>query len=92
MNNILPTYPRSELTFTHGEGSYLYEKSGEKYLDFGTGIAVNSLGHCHPSIVNALKSQAEKLWHTSNLYFNSKQEDYAKLICENSKLTFPKLI
>ena len=44
MNNILPTYPRSELTFTHGEGSYLFEKSGKKYLDFGTGIAVNSLG------------------------------------------------
>ena len=63
MNNILPTYPRSELTFTHGEGSYLYEKSGEKYLDFGTGIAVNSLGYSHPYLNQKLREQSEKLWH-----------------------------
>ncbi len=81
---IMPTYGKREIEFVRGEGCFLYTDQDEKYLDFGGGIAVNSLGHCHPSIVNALKSQAEKLWHTSNLYFNSKQEDYAKLICENS--------
>ena len=59
-------------------------RKNEKYLDFGGGIAVNSLGHCHPVLVEALKNQAENLWHTSNLYFNSAQENYAKLICLNS--------
>ena len=67
MNNILPTYPRSELTFTHGKGSYLYEKSGKKYLDFGTGIAVNSLGYSHPYLNQKLMEQSEKLWHLSNV-------------------------
>ena len=81
---IMPTYGERDIEFVRGEGCFLFTDQNEKYLDFGGGIAVNSLGHCHPSIVNALKSQAEKLWHTSNLYFNSQQEDYAKLICQNS--------
>ena len=68
---IMPTYGERDIEFVRGEGCFLFTDQNEKYLDFGGGIAVNSLGHCHPSIVNALKSQAEKLWHTSNLYFNS---------------------
>ena len=68
MTNILPTYPRSNLEFSHGQGSYLYEKSGEKFLDFGTGIAVNSLGYSHPYINSKLNEQAEKLWHLSIVY------------------------
>jgi acetylornithine/N-succinyldiaminopimelate aminotransferase len=82
MNNILPTYPRSELTFTHGEGSYLYEKSGKKYLDFGTGIAVNSLGYSHPYLNQKLREQSEKLWHLSNVYQIPEQELLASRLCE----------
>ena len=57
MTNVLPTYPRSNLEFTHGLGSYLYTKSGEKFLDFGTGIAVNSLGYSNPYLNDKLKEQ-----------------------------------
>ena len=67
MSNILPTYPRSNLTFTHGRGSYLYDVNGDKYLDFGAGIAVNSLGYSHPYLNQKLKEQSEKLWHISNV-------------------------
>ena len=81
MNNILPTYPRSELAFTHGEGSYLYEKSGKKYLDFGTGIAVNSLGYSHPYLNQKLREQSEKLWHLSNVYQIPEQELLASRLC-----------
>ena len=81
---IMPTYGKRDLEFIRGEGCYLFTVQNEKYLDFGGGIAVNSLGHCHPVLVEALKNQAENLWHTSNLYFNSAQENYAKLICQNS--------
>ena len=81
---IMPTYGKRDLEFIKGEGCYLFTAQNEKYLDFGGGIAVNSLGHCHPVLVQALKKQADNLWHTSNLYFNSAQENYAKLICQNS--------
>ena len=65
---ILQTYNRLPVAFERGEGVHLYSTDGEAYLDFGAGIAVTSLGHAHPDLVEALKSQAEKLWHTSNLY------------------------
>ena len=65
---ILPTYNRLPVAFERGEGVHLFSTDGETYLDFGAGIAVSSLGHAHPNLVEALKSQAEKLWHTSNLY------------------------
>ena len=60
MTNVLPTYPRSNLEFTHGVGSYLYTKSGEKFLDFGTGIAVNSLGYSNPYLNDKLKKQIDR--------------------------------
>ena len=81
---IMPTYGDRNLIFERGEGCYLFTASGEKYLDFAGGIAVNSLGHCHPKLVNVLKKQSEKLWHTSNLYKNKNQELYAKELCENT--------
>ena len=81
---IMPTYGNRDLAFERGEGCYLYTASGEKYLDFAGGIAVNSLGHCHPKLVSALKKQSEKLWHTSNLYKNNNQELYAKELCRNT--------
>ena len=66
--SLLPTYNRAPLTFTHGEGSWLFSEDGDRYLDLGAGIAVNVLGHAHPELVEALTEQAGKLWHTSNLY------------------------
>ena len=81
---IMPTYGDRGIEFIYGKGCYLTSKDNKKYLDFGSGIAVNSLGHCHPKLVKKLKSQADKLWHTSNLYFNSEQEEYAKILCSNS--------
>ena len=65
---VLPTYARADLAFERGEGCYLFAADGQRYLDFGAGIAVNALGHAHPRLVAALAEQAGKLWHTSNLY------------------------
>ena len=65
---VMPTYGRADLVFARGEGAYLFTETGERYLDFGCGIAVTSLGHAHPHLVAALKDQAERLGHTSNLY------------------------
>jgi len=65
---VMPTYARADLAFERGEGAYLFATDGRRFLDFGSGVAVNSLGHCHPHLVAALKAQAEKLWHCSNLY------------------------
>ncbi|HEY9056092.1 MAG TPA: aspartate aminotransferase family protein [Aurantimonas sp.] len=65
---LFGTYARADLAFERGEGVWLETRDGRRYMDFGGGIAVNSLGHAHPHLVAALKEQAEKLWHVSNLY------------------------
>lgn len=65
---LYETFARAPLAFERGEGSWLVTDKGERYLDFAAGIAVNSLGHGHPHLVSALKDQADKLWHVSNLY------------------------
>jgi acetylornithine/N-succinyldiaminopimelate aminotransferase len=65
---LLPTYARADVSFERGEGPWLVARGGERYLDFGAGIAVNALGHAHPHLVQALTEQAGKLWHTSNLF------------------------
>jgi len=75
---VMPTYARVDLVFERGEGPYLYTADGTRYLDFGCGIAVTSLGHAHPHLVEALKGQAERLWHTSNLYRIAGQERLAE--------------
>ncbi|MFO0986262.1 MAG: aspartate aminotransferase family protein [Alphaproteobacteria bacterium] len=82
---VLPTYNRSPVAFTHGEGVYLYSTEGRRYLDFGSGIAVTALGHCHPHLVKALTAQAAKLWHCSNIYTIPDQERLAKRLTD---LTF----
>jgi acetylornithine/N-succinyldiaminopimelate aminotransferase len=64
---LLQNYARAELSFEKGEGPWLFGRDGERYLDFGAGIAVNALGHAHPHLVQALTEQASKIWHTSNL-------------------------
>lgn len=84
MSHLLPVYARSDFTFEKGEGSYLFDKAGNKFVDFAAGIAVNSLGHSHPHLVKALKDQAEKLWHVSNLYHIDRAEELAERITKAS--------
>jgi acetylornithine/N-succinyldiaminopimelate aminotransferase len=80
----MPNYARVDLAFEKGEGVYLFDADGKRYLDFGGGIAVASLGHCHPHLVEALKSQVETLWHCSNLYRIPGQEKLAQKLVDNS--------
>jgi len=75
--SILPTYNRAPMSFVAGEGAWLIEEDGRRYLDLGAGIAVNVLGHAHPDLVAALTEQAGKLWHTSNLYGIPGQQELA---------------
>jgi len=72
------TYARQDIVFVRGEGTWLETEAGERYLDFGSGIAVNALGHAHPRMIAALTEQAGKLWHTSNLYRVAGQERLAE--------------
>ena len=72
--HVFPTYDRAPIRVARGEGARLFGEDGETYLDFVSGIAVNALGHAHPHLVAALKEQAEKLWHVSNLYTVPGQE------------------
>ncbi len=81
---IMPTYARYELTVERGKGIYVFGTDGNRYLDFGAGIAVASLGHCHPHLVSALKAQADTLWHISNLYNIPTQERLAERLVANS--------
>jgi acetylornithine/N-succinyldiaminopimelate aminotransferase len=82
---VMSTYARAPLAFERGEGVWLYTVDGERYLDFGGGIAVSSVGHSHPHLVEALTEQAKKLWHTSNVYTIPEGEKLAKRLAE---LTF----
>jgi acetylornithine/N-succinyldiaminopimelate aminotransferase len=79
---VMPTYARANVVFERGEGSWLVSTSGERYLDFGSGVAVNALGHAHPKLIAALTEQAGKLWHCSNLYRVAGQEQVAARLCE----------
>ena len=84
MPAVMPTYARADMAFVRGEGSWIYTDKDEAFLDFGAGIAVNVLGHVHPTLVEALTHQAEKLWHTSNLYHVPNQEKLAGQLVEAS--------
>jgi len=81
-SSILPVYARAPVAFERGEGAWLVAEGGRRYLDFGSGIAVNALGHSHPHLVQALTEQAGKLWHISNLYQNPAGETLAKRLTE----------
>ncbi len=83
-SHLLPTYARADIAFTRGEGAWLVAEDGERYLDFGSGVAVNALGHAHPHLVEALTAQAQKVWHVSNLYRIPEGERLAARLCENS--------
>lgn len=77
MSALMQTYARLPVTFSHGEGVYLYDTEGRRYLDAIAGIAVNGLGHAHPAVTAAIREQADKLVHTSNLYRIEVQEQLA---------------
>jgi acetylornithine/N-succinyldiaminopimelate aminotransferase len=81
---LLPTYARADVSFERGEGPWLVSRDGERYLDFGAGIAVNVLGHAHPHLVQALTEQAGKVWHTSNLYRIPEGERLAQRLVDNT--------
>ena len=85
ISSVLPTYSRAPLNFVKGEGSWLIEADGRRFLDFGAGIAVNALGHAHPALVKRLSDQAQMLWHVSNLYNIPQQQELADKLVE---LTF----
>ena len=84
MSHVMNTYARLPVGFTKGEGSYLEDEHGKKYLDALTGIAVVGLGHAHPKVANALADQAKALTHTSNLYQIPLQTKLAAKLCEIS--------
>ena len=67
---ILPIYAPAEFIPVKGQGSRIWDQQGKEYVDFAGGIAVTALGHCHPALVNALKTQGETLWHISNVFTN----------------------
>lgn len=80
----MPTYGDRTMTFVRGEGAYLFDADGRRFLDFGGGIAVTSIGHSHPVMVKALQEQAAKVLHTSNLYLIPGQIRAAERLCANS--------
>ncbi|MEO1639703.1 MAG: aspartate aminotransferase family protein [Pseudomonadota bacterium] len=82
--SVLPTYNRAPLSFVSGEGSWLTEADGRRFLDLGAGIAVNALGHAHPVLVEALNTQAQSLWHVSNLYQIPAQQALADALVDKT--------
>ncbi|MGR3290771.1 MAG: aspartate aminotransferase family protein [Paracoccaceae bacterium] len=81
---ILPTYNRAPLTFVKGEGSWLIEADGRRFLDLGAGVGVSSLGHAHPALVQAITDQASNLWHVSNLYQIPQQAKLAQKLVDET--------
>ncbi|MCA0204232.1 MAG: aspartate aminotransferase family protein [Proteobacteria bacterium] len=84
ISTVLPTYNRTPLSFVKGEGSWLIEADGRRFLDMGAGIAVNALGHANPELVATLTEQAGKLWHVSNLYKIPEQQALADLLVDKT--------
>ena len=82
MSSVLGTYERKNISFSKGKGCYLYDLKGEQYLDFVSGIAVNSLGHCHEHLVKIIQDQSQKLWHVSNAFIIPEQEKLAKRLTD----------
>ena len=81
---LIPTYARQPVAFVRGEGVWLFDENGDKYMDAISGIGVCNLGHCHPAVSRTLAEQAGQLMHTSNLYRIPAQESLAQRLCELS--------
>jgi acetylornithine/N-succinyldiaminopimelate aminotransferase len=84
MSYLVKNYNRKKISFKNGRGSYLYTANGSKYLDFCSGIAVTSLGHANPQLINALNNQAKKVWHVSNAFIIPEGEELAKKIVKKT--------
>jgi acetylornithine/N-succinyldiaminopimelate aminotransferase len=84
MSNLAKNYNRKKISFKYGKGSYLYSTNGKKYLDFVQGIAVNSLGHAHPTLVRTINTQSKKLWHVSNAFIIPEGEKLAKKLAKKT--------
>lgn len=82
ISQVLPTYARAKIAFERGEGVRVFSATGQEYLDFGAGVGVTSCGHAHPHLVKALTEQAQKIWHTSNLYEMPGQARLAKRLTD----------
>jgi acetylornithine/N-succinyldiaminopimelate aminotransferase len=83
-SHLLPVFARADVAFDRGEGCWLIATNGDRYLDFGSGVAVNGLGHAHPYLVKAMTAQLAKVWHVSNLYKIPDGERLATRLCEAS--------
>ena len=83
-DHLFPTYAPPPISFAYGQGSWLTDTAGNKYLDYISGISVNALGHAHPALVKALQDQAEKVWHLSNMFDVPGQKELADRYCETS--------
>ncbi|RLD97697.1 MAG: aspartate aminotransferase family protein, partial [Aquificota bacterium] len=81
---LMPTYRRYPVVLVRGDGTRVWDVEGREYLDFGAGIAVCNLGHCHPRVVKAIKDQAERLLHVSNLYHIVPQIELARMLVEHT--------
>ena len=84
MSYLTKNYNRKKISFKYGKGSYLYSTDGKKYIDFVSGIAVNSLGHAHPKLIKTINVQAKKLWHVSNAFIIPEGERLAKKLCKKT--------
>ncbi len=80
--NVIPSYGRFDIVLSHGSGSYVYDVTGKRYLDFGGGIAVNALGHAHPALTEVLADQSSKLIHCSNFYYHESQGRLARALVQ----------
>ena len=83
-DHLLPTYARFPVEFARGEGTRLWDAEGNEYLDCLTGISVSSVGHCHPKVVEAIRDQAGRLLHVSNLYFTEPMTRLADRLATSS--------
>ena len=84
MSSLAKNYNRKKISFKKGKGSFIFASNGKKYLDFVQGIAVNSLGHSNPNLINALKKQTKKLWHVSNAFLIPEGERLAKRLTQKT--------
>ncbi|PFW55634.1 aspartate aminotransferase family protein [Bacillus cereus] len=87
-SHLFETYGRRDIEFVKGNGTKVIDKNGKQYLDFTSGIGVCNLGHCHPTVVKAVKKQLGDIWHISNLFTNSLQEEVASLLTEHTALDY----
>lgn len=87
-SHLFQTYGRRTIEFVNGTGTKVIDNNGKEYLDFTSGIGVCNLGHCHPTVLKGVQEQLDDIWHISNLFTNSLQEEVASLLTENRALDY----